>query len=236
MNTTVGPLPPAVYWRRRAIVAAPVVAILLTFTACMVTSGGSDDDNGSTLVARTGSPAIVVPSATDGPSVPGGSDTATTSPAPAPTSAAPATSAAPVAPAPSTAPASAAECGTGDLGLAAVLAQSTYTVGQYPKFRLVVTNVSSRACYRDLGGAQQELKVTSGRARIWSSDDCGGDNSRDRRLLQPGEKRTYFVVWNGRLTTPDCAGTRTQAEPGTYHLVARLGTIVSSPGTFTITR
>ncbi|HEV2087755.1 MAG TPA: hypothetical protein VGR21_05550, partial [Cryptosporangiaceae bacterium] len=52
MNLTVGPEPPAVYWRRRALVGVPVLVVLLTFTACVTNSGGEGGQS-SVLVARS---------------------------------------------------------------------------------------------------------------------------------------------------------------------------------------
>src|SRR5262245_46608252 len=42
MNLTVGPLPPAVYWRRRAIVAAGLLAIILPIAFSCGGPGKSD--------------------------------------------------------------------------------------------------------------------------------------------------------------------------------------------------
>ena len=62
MRTTVGPLPPAVYWRRRAVVLGAVLLVaLLWFVSC----GGEDDDGnrgtGASSQAPTPAPATSTP-------------------------------------------------------------------------------------------------------------------------------------------------------------------------------
>ncbi len=244
MNLTVGPEPPAVYWRRRAIVAAPVLVILLTFTACMVSGG--DDGQSSVLVARSSSP-TTSPTPSPTPSstasaAPGEECTAESpcvppvGPPPAGTLV-PTQTAAPSVSAPAaSAPARPTQCANAELTLTAVPGDGASRVGEYPKLKLVVTNASARPCVRDVGATQQELRVMAGKTRVWSSDDCSASKGSDPRLFQPGDTRTYYVVWNSKTSAPGCKTPSTLVAPGKYQLLARVGNLTSKPAAFTISR
>ncbi|HEV7826083.1 MAG TPA: hypothetical protein VGP02_14365 [Mycobacteriales bacterium] len=203
MRMTVGPLPPAVYWRRRAALAAALLAVLLGFTTC--TAGGSDassDQPAPTRAARSASPAPVTP--------PPARPTAIAQAKPGGT------------------------CTGQQLSLTAAPTRTAYRSGTMPKLRLVIQNVGSVACQRDLGADEQELRVMAGTRRVWSSDDCQPLQGRSVRTLAPGEKRTYTLTWSGKDSVPGCAEARTRVQPGRYEVVARLGSLQSERTPFTI--
>jgi len=50
---------------------------------------------------------------------------------------------------------------------------------------------------------------------------------RDPQVLAPGATRSFSVTWSGLSSQPRCVGQRTRVGPGTYQLVARVGTLVS---------
>jgi hypothetical protein len=100
-------------------------------------------------------------------------------------------------------------------------------VGQSPVLDLRVQNVSAVPCVRDLGAGQQEITLYQGAKRLWSSNDCFPDDSRDSQVLRPGAPETFSVTWSGLGSRPKCAGARIRVGPGGYALVARLGTLVS---------
>jgi hypothetical protein len=127
-------------------------------------------------------------------------------------------------------------CADKDLTLVAVMEKSAYKVGSRPRFKLAVTNSSKVACTRDVGSGQQELAVSVDGKKLWSSDHCSPNKGADERTLYPDEKRTYWLDWSGRTSEPGCPKTRTDVGPGTYDLVARLGSLVSKPVVFTLTR
>ena len=57
MRLTVGPLPPAVYWRRRAVVLGGVIAVIFTLTyACSSAAGGKGN-----LATKSPSPSTEAP-------------------------------------------------------------------------------------------------------------------------------------------------------------------------------
>jgi hypothetical protein len=201
---TVGPLPPAVYWRRRGAVGAALLAVLLGFTTC--TAGGSDAaSDGAEKAAET-------PSARPSP--------APVTPVPSPSAIAQA------------APGGA--CTDAQLSLTAVPVSESFRSGTMPKLRLVIQNVGSAPCRRDVGADEQELRVMTGTQRVWSSDDCQPLKGRSLRTLAAGEKRTYTLTWSGKHSVPGCAEARTRVEPGRYEVQARLGSLLSERVAFTI--
>jgi len=222
MNMTVGPHPPAVYWRRRVLVAAPLLVILGTFTTCL--NGGSDgssDRPQAKTAVRSGSEPSPTPTPTIlAPLVP------SVSPSPSPSL--------PVSQSP--AAESRTPCADKDLTLVALTENTTYKVGARPRFKLAVTNSSKVPCTRDVGSGQQELSVRIDDKKLWSSDHCSPNKGADERTLYPDEKRTYWLDWSGRTSEPGCPNTRVDVGPGTCKLVARLGTLVSKPVVFSLTK
>jgi hypothetical protein len=223
----VGPLPASVYWRRRALALAVVIVVLLLGWA-VLPGGGNDEPRDAAGAAGSASPTVPAAAPTeltasppsddpgrpgDGDAVDAGGATATTS-APAPTT-------------PKPPPPAPKACADAALQVTVAPRHPAYSVGQSPILDLRVRNVSALACTRDLGAGQQEIVLFRGTLRLWSSNDCFPDSTRSVQLLRPGAVQTSSVTWSGLVSRPKCAGTRTRVGPGTYALVARLGTIVS---------
>jgi hypothetical protein len=228
MKMTVGPLPPAVYWRRRAAVGAVLIAILLGIATCQAGGDSTTSTASRSTPTPTPSPTGSTPSAGTTPSA-----------APAPSRTAPTRAAAPApapAPAPQNAPATGGTpaCADADLQLLASLERKNVAYGSMPKLHLTVRNTGSEACRRDVGANAQELLVMDGTRRLWSSDDCQPLRGTSVRTLQPGEKRVYTVTWSGKDSTPGCKAARTRVSPGTYHLMARLDSLASERVSFRI--
>jgi hypothetical protein len=222
MNLTVGPLPPAVYWRRRALVAgALLVLVLLVSYAC----GGSD---GSTAAGQQ----------------PAGLSTATSSPDPSPSVLSPIIGAGPASGSPSSsasagggvptggAPATVDFCTDDEMQITPAIQK--ITGGTYPyEMTLTIKNISTRSCKRDVGTDPQELHVVQNGQTVWSSDYCqDAHGQRDVRTFGPGIESRFTRGWDGSVGQA-CANP-TPAAAGTYQLVAKLDTKVSAPVTFTI--
>jgi hypothetical protein len=107
-------------------------------------------------------------------------------------------------------------------------------VGQAPVLRLQVRNVAARPCTRDLGAELQEVLLYRGSTRLWSSNDCYPEGTRDPELMRPGVVHTFSVVWSGLSSQPDCAGVRGRVPAGSYALVGRLGSLVSPRSPLTL--
>ncbi len=218
----VGPLPAPVYWRRRALAFAVVLVVLLVGWA-VLPDGGSDRPDTAAAVGSptpeggTASSLAATPPAGDrggsgGVGSTGGPATATPSPAPA-------SSPPPAPPKP---------CSDKALQLRILPERPAYEVGQQPVLDLVVRNVSTVACVRDLGAAHQEVLLYDVRnRRLWSSNDCYPGGTRDPQVLGPGDSASFSVTWSGLSSRPECAGERVRVGPGGYTLLGRLGTLTS---------
>jgi hypothetical protein len=233
----VGPLPASVYWRRRGLVLAGVV-VALVLLASLLGSGGGDGvpavagaDGGGTPGAGastpSGSPTPTASGSLTGTPPPldetGPGEDLGSGSGPAATSRSPKPSLQPPRP-----------CADAALRLTVKAVQSVYRVGDMPVIELTVQNISTAACTRDLGAAQQEVLLYAQTTRIWSSNDCFPGGERDVQALLPRERVSFSVKWSGLSSMPRCAGTRSQVGPGQYRLLGRLGTLHSSEATLTL--
>lgn len=214
MRLVVGPLPASVYWRRRAVVlGGAILAVLIVMYSC----------------SRAGQTS---PNANPTPTVPGPGSSSS------PDSVVPVNQ---VSPTPSPEPVLDAQLCT-DAELSVVAAPDKTTVGAGASFRikLLIKNISSRACNRDVGADFQELRIVLGAEKIWSSDDCGGLTGSDLRTFPPNHERSYEVTWNGKSSTACSQATRPAPagpapEPGEYQIIGRVGTDLSDPVTLKLT-
>jgi len=245
MRLTVGPLPPAVYWRRRAVVLGGLLlALLLTFQACNVSRAGSDGDadraaaptqtpsptpapTPTLLTPRTGAPPTPSREAREDRAEPSAGGEAGNEDDDEP--AAPEQPAAP----------EDGTCADEQLRITAESEQTTFQRGQYMTFTIKIKNVSDRTCRADVGADVQELRLVAGDGdtKVWSSDDCGAATGNDVREFVPGFERAYFVTWNGRSSSACAANAADGPVPahGKYQLVGRLGDNLSDPLVLTLT-
>jgi hypothetical protein len=124
---------------------------------------------------------------------------------------------------PSPTAAAVATCAAEALEVEATAGEASYRVGADPRLTLRVTNTGDAPCTADLGQANVELLVHSGRDRIWSSDDCAPGGDAAATTLQPGKAVTQRVTWDGRRSRPGCTGDKERAQPGTYRVTGRVG-------------
>ena len=245
MRTTVGPLPPAVYWRRRAVVlGALLLGIIVLFVSC-----SGDDKKGGQRSQGTASqyPApgpegsSPEPSFIDG--VPGGG--APSLPDPGDLQSGGTDSAAPTLPTPGssgtgqnavvTAPAD-GSCTDSEMSVTPIPATTTLKRGASVELTLKIKNIGTRTCSRDVGSDPQELYIDQGARKYWSSDTCSTTKNNDVRQFRPGDEREYRVTWNGRQSSSCTGGVSSgpNPPPGQFELRARLGTLVSNPVVLTI--
>jgi len=225
MNLTVGPLPPAVYWRRRALLAGVLlVLVLLVSYSC----GGSSCSGAPGQTRANSAPT-------------------TDSPAPTGTELHPQTGAPPIAGDPSSgAPASSLASAAGppvSVGQSDLCADSEIQVtpsakkiagGSYAyQLTLKIKNVSARTCKRDVGADPQELHIVLNGQTVWSSDSCQTTHGQpDVRTFPPGIEDTFTIGWDGTVGT--ACNNKTAAGPGAYQVVGKLDTKVSDPVAFTV--
>jgi hypothetical protein len=243
MRTTVGPLPPAVYWRRRAVVlGALLLAAVLLFVACG--GNGKDPKRGQNTSSQTPLPAPASSTPEEEPSFadakPGGGGPALPGPGSVQPTLGDGTSAAPSAhPAGTnanvTAPAGAI-CADNEMAVIPAPAATTVRRGVPLVVRLTIKNISGRTCSRDVGADPQEIYLDQGARRYWSSDTCSTAHGSDVRQFAPGAQREYSVTWNGRQSSK-CTGGQAAGPappPGQFQIRGRLGTKVSDPVNITI--
>ncbi|MFD6893678.1 hypothetical protein ACFWB0_03890 [Rhodococcus sp. NPDC060086] len=246
-----GPLPPEIYRRRRvlAIVVAVVVLALVIWAVLAFTSG---DDPETEPTASETTMSETTTSAPDGAGVEAGAETgsgvagsgaaASSGENDADSSASSSTSgAAESGPGAGTTPASAStapgQCSDQSLAVRVTAGEPNYQVGTEPEFTIVITNIGTAACERDLGaGLQQVLVYTlDGNNRVWANTDCFPDSTADLRSLAPGDQAAFTVQWSGTTSEPGCEAPREPVGPGAYTVVGQLGGLRSSPEPFNVT-
>jgi hypothetical protein len=98
-------------------------------------------------------------------------------------------------------------------------------VGAKPTFELRVANTSHVPCVRALDKGLQELVILDAAGgRLWGSNDCFPEASRDPRTLAPGEVVALPIVWSGLTSEPTCQAARVPLAPGAYVVRGRLDT------------
>lgn len=227
MKLTVGPLPPAVYWRRRAAVAG---TLLLVVIALLYSCGGNSNvaqrdraqsPAGRTSPTPTPSASASVPVFTPGGGIDiptgGGGDTASPSASPS------------LVPAAQPAPVPSGPCTDGEISVVATPAQPSVQYGHvFVRFYLRIKNISSRSCTRDVGADPQELYLQdASKTKVWSSDACNPRPGNDVRMFHPGDQAEFFLDWTGNATNNGCGDAK--VSPGKYQLFGRLATKLSDP-------
>jgi len=84
------------------------------------------------------------------------------------------------------------------------------------------------ACTFSVSSRTLAAKITSGKDRIWSTQDCPAAVKPATVVVRSAEPTQVVVPWSGRRSDEDCSRTTPWAMPGYYHLVASV--IGSEPG------
>ena len=234
MNLTVGPLPPAVYWRRRAIVAVGLIAIILPIAF----SCGGPDKSDSASQRKTAVTVSQHPSPTLSSPIPSVSS-GTPSSAPSTTPSEPGD----LSPSPSVAAGATPACADTDMQVTATIESTAANVSRLQlggtfMLKLKIKNIANHPCTRDVGTDPEELSIMDGSTKIWSSDDCDaatGAKKHDVRTFGPNIMIQANLTWNSYLNTAkSCVKGKTPTPVGTYQLYGRLGTATSAATTFKI--
>ena len=212
----VGPQSPGVYWFRRVLVLVVLLALLLGVRWLLT---GRSGDEASGAAAPTTSPTA---SPTD-------SESSSAKPSASPTAKASASASA------KPSATTTANCKDSAITVTASTDAASYPVGSTPRLRMRIQNTSDTACKRDVGAAMNELVITSGSTRVWSSDDCNTAGTAQVATLQPGQSYSVSVTWLGRLSAKGCPADQPLAQQGSYKLVGRNGDITSTPAVFALT-
>ncbi|NYT95953.1 hypothetical protein [Salinispora sp. H7-4] len=229
MRLTVGPLPPAVYWRRRAVVLG---AVFLFLVVVFYSSWGNSDESASKNASGQEQPSGDSPADSktpDGQAEPpddsgdvGGEEP----PNPEPSERTEVDDPPPVPPSTGD-----GDCTDADISVTAVAQPASVGQGDAVELQLKIKNISDRTCSRDVGADLQELFLKSGAAMIWSSDSCGTGEGSAVKSFTPNSERSYGITWNGNDDTRCQGGVAVgpEAPPGTYQVFARVGTKHSEP-------
>ena len=247
MRLTVGPLPPAVYWRRRAAVALVLALVIVPFA---MMCSGPDVSAPTTHPSFTGGPRTpdLSTSAAGSPGTHASGGTESSSPDASSGPGSPSSGsdddgddgadngggsgergAPPVV--------ATVACKDAEMSLTVAVSPSPGIYGGVITLTLIVRNTADHACLRDVGSAAQELQVRQGPTVVWSSDHCGTPQASDVRAFGPNIESRFWRSWNTYRVAPhecDPPAGAAPAEVGTYQVVARLGTKLSKPMSFEI--
>lgn len=227
-----GPLPPQIYWRRRGLalgIAVVVIGIVVAIVVAVLSNGGKASTRNVDKPAATQGPqSSQAPPPAAQPEVrtpvapPAGQN-----PAPTPTQTAA------VQPPPVLKEGD--DCPDSTLAVKGLTNQPRYTIGEQPKFTMVVTNIGLVACKRNVGAAVLAAYVyTLDNKRLWSNLDCAPSNETLLKTFAPGEQVTTAVTWTGMGSAPNCPLPRPPIGPGTYNLIVQLGNLRSAPVPFVL--
>ncbi len=137
----------------------------------------------------------------------------------------------------SAAPVPPGQCSDQSLAVRVTADEPNYRVGSEPDFTIVITNIGTSPCERDLGAGLQQVLVYSldGNERLWANTDCFPESTADIRSLDPGDQAAYSVKWSATTSEPGCQAPREPVGPGAYTVVGQLGGLRSVPEPFNIT-
>jgi len=130
---------------------------------------------------------------------------------------------------------SAAPCTAEALELSVLASRQSYPGGAEPSFTIKVTNVGEAGCTVDVGDATRELRITSGKDRIWSTLDCAsGEGASRNLLLGAGKSDTHELSWERIRSDEKCSEGLPSPRPGTYKAQVRLNGAKSEQATFVL--
>ena len=212
----VGPEEPVVYWRRRLMLALAALVTLIVLISSF--TGGENPAPAAAITAPSAEAVATTPEPLTTPSVAMAS--------PTPTILQP--TAQPTVPA-----VAEGECSDADTSIEVEIDRKTTAVGEGLHINMVVKNISTTTCKRDVGSGANEITVISGPALIWSTDHCNPNTDKDLVELAPGEEWSVKVVWIGKQTATGCKVTN-MADPGAYWAHGRNGSLNSDGARFVV--
>ena len=131
----------------------------------------------------------------------------------------------------STTPVEGAACAPANLVLTAVTDKDSYAAGEQPQIGLTLQNTGAASCTTNLGSTQQELIITSGSEKIWTSKDCQtGAVDTEVTIAAKETKSTPTIPWDRtRSSTTTCNAQRNAVIAGgaSYHLSVKVGDLTS---------
>jgi hypothetical protein len=93
---------------------------------------------------------------------------------------------------------------------------------QSTTFHLSLINGSDETCTARVTRKNFELKINSGKDRIWSTDDCPSMIKTISRKLAAEHAVAWSLTWDGMRSKPGCKSTNQALRSGSYVATARL--------------
>lgn len=225
----VGPKPATVYWRRRAIFA---VLLLLTLYVISRSVFGGSDSSGAPIASPSKSSAVAKSQSASPTTKPSVSATPEVSDSPnEEVIVDPITQQSPSPIATKTQPPG--TCTDDEVSVKVSIKKRVVKVGAGLDINMSVKNITDHPCKRDVGSGANEITVISGPALVWSTDHCGAGTESNYIDLVPGQTWSVHVLWNGKLSAPNCQVLAT-AKYGAYWAHARNGAVISDGARFVI--
>lgn len=220
----VGPEEPQTYWVRRAIVVGAAVLALIVVIAIIVsqTSSGSVVAQPTPSALDPSPPAATTPTYTPTPSATPSEPTdqpPTSSPKASRSSKAGKDTTTKPSASPSTKTAS-ASCPADELR-ATLTGKQRLKPKQPNTFTVSLINGSGARCQLDVSSKNFELKIYSGRDRIWSSDDCAKSVKAIDKSLAKEQSVEWKMTWDGRRSRAECKQRPEIPKAGTYFATAQ---------------
>ena len=89
-------------------------------------------------------------------------------------------------------------------------------------FQLSLINGSDQTCIARVTRKNFELRISSGKERIWSTADCRSIITPISSKLRGGYAVAWSLTWNGKRSKSDCRSAREALRAGTYLVTAQL--------------
>ena len=238
----VGPEPPSTYWLRRALVVG-VVAVLIAIVAVFIPNGSSSQlalpaapgpaapppaVTSSTRVTSSTpvTPAPATPSTSPTPTKKADSSAGSSAPSKAEASRKAEASSKAEASRKSSAKATPARpaapqlCDPGKLR-AALTGVQRLRVKKATVFNLSLINGSATTCRVSVNAENFELKIYSGKDRIWSTGDCSTAVRSVNRDVASQRAAVWRMKWNGLRSAAGCKSAAEVPKPGSYVVTAQ---------------
>ena len=107
---------------------------------------------------------------------------------------------------------------------ATVKGDRTLSPGQNNTFTVSLINSGAATCLASVTDKNFELKIYSGKDRIWSSQDCGKALAAFDKKLAAGAGVAWKMTWNGERSVKgkECKRGTDTPQAGTYWATAQL--------------
>jgi hypothetical protein len=236
----VGPEEPRTYWVRRALVVAAVLIILALIVTLVVNAASTGSAVAANPSPAAPSPLVVQTSTPIETAAPTPSSTASESASASATRTAKASATAKAA-GKATAKASGKTTAKASAKPSATPTKKAVPVAcdpdkvrvtlngkqhlkrkQKDKFEMSLINGGDQTCIAAVGPKNFELKIYSGKDRIWSSDDCSTAVRPINTKLKSQQAVAWTMTWNGRRSRDDCKNRPEIPRAGTYFATAQL--------------